>query len=146
MLRIKGERRRSCDGRGADFPGLRLDELLPLREREAMTDEEMRRLLSRCLVEPGSRRPSIETLLHAFLPAAHVDHVHADAICALANAPDPEAAVHAALGPDVAVLAYVRPGFELSRSVADAAPARRRSCSPITGSSPGARPQRSRTR
>ena len=37
-----------------------------------------------------ARGPSIETLLHAFLPAAHVDHVHADAICALANAPDPE--------------------------------------------------------
>ncbi len=118
VLRIKASGVDLAAAGAADFPGLRLDELLPLREREAMTDEELVAHVSRCLVEPGSRRPSIETLLHAFLPAAHVDHVHADAICALANAPDPEAAVHAALGPDVAVLAYVRPGFELARRAA----------------------------
>ena len=80
--------------------------------------------LTRCLVEPDAPRPSIETLLHAFLPAAHVDHVHADAICALANAPDPEAAVHEALGDDVAVVPYLRPGFELSKRVAELADAR----------------------
>ena len=80
--------------------------------------------LSHCLVEPDAARPSIETLLHAFLPAACVDHVHADAICSLANAPDPGAAVRDALGPDVAVVDYIRPGFELSKSVAELADAR----------------------
>ena len=89
-----------------------------------MSDEEMVAYLARCLVEPDAPRPSIETLLHAFLPAAHVDHVHADAICSLANAPDPEAAVHEALGDDVAVVPYLRPGFELSKRVADLADAR----------------------
>src|SRR5262249_29506989 len=89
-----------------------------------MTDEEMVAYLARCLVEPDSARPSIETLLHAFLPAAHVDHVHADAICALANAPDPAAAVHEVLGPDVAVVDYIRPGFDLSKRVAELASAR----------------------
>ena len=86
--------------------------------------------LARCLVEPDAPRPSIETLLHAFLPAAHVDHVHADAICALANAPDPEAAVHEALGDDVAVVAYLRPGFELSKRVAALAGRARRRARP----------------
>ena len=89
-----------------------------------MTDEEMVAYLARCLVDPEAPRPSIETLLHAFLPAAHVDHVHADAICSLANAPDPEAAVHEALGEDVVVVPYLRPGFELSRRVAELAGAR----------------------
>jgi rhamnose utilization protein RhaD (predicted bifunctional aldolase and dehydrogenase)/NAD(P)-dependent dehydrogenase (short-subunit alcohol dehydrogenase family) len=89
-----------------------------------MSDEEMVAYLSRCLVDPDAPRPSIETLLHAFLPAAHVDHVHADAICALANAPDPEAAVHEVLGEDVAVVPYLRPGFELSKRVAGIADAR----------------------
>ena len=89
-----------------------------------MTDEEMVAYLARCLVEPEAARPSIETLLHAFLPAAHVDHVHADAICSLANAPDPVAAVRDALGPDVAVVDYLRPGFELSKRVAELADAR----------------------
>jgi rhamnose utilization protein RhaD (predicted bifunctional aldolase and dehydrogenase)/NAD(P)-dependent dehydrogenase (short-subunit alcohol dehydrogenase family) len=123
-IRIKGSGSDLATATAADFPGLWLDDLLTLREREAMTDEEMVAYLGRCLVDPESPRPSIETLLHAFLPAAHVDHVHADAICSLANAPDPEAAVHDALGEDVAVVPYLRPGFELSKRVADLARAR----------------------
>jgi rhamnose utilization protein RhaD (predicted bifunctional aldolase and dehydrogenase) len=124
VLRVKGS---GTDLKtiGADgFPGLFLDELLPLRERAAMTDEEMVAYLAHCMVEPGSRRPSIETLLHAFLPARHVDHVHADAICALTNTPDAERHVREALGPDVALVPYIRPGFDLSRQVADLAGAR----------------------
>jgi rhamnose utilization protein RhaD (predicted bifunctional aldolase and dehydrogenase)/NAD(P)-dependent dehydrogenase (short-subunit alcohol dehydrogenase family) len=124
VIRIKGSGSDLATITAADFPGLWLDDLLPLRERDAMSDEEMVAYLSHCLVEPDAARPSIETLLHAFLPAAHVDHVHADAICALANAPDPAAAVREALGPDVAVVDYVRPGFELSCRVADLADAR----------------------
>ena len=110
-----------------------------------MSDEEMVAYLARCMVEPGSRRPSIETLLHAFLPAAHVDHVHADAICALTNNPEPERHVRAALGADVAVVPYLRPGFDLSRQVADARRAPAPWFSRSTGSSRGARRTKSRT-
>jgi NAD(P)-dependent dehydrogenase (short-subunit alcohol dehydrogenase family) len=78
----------------------------------------------RAMLDPDAPRPSIETLLHAWLPASDVDHVHADAICALANAPDPQAAVHDALGDDVAVVDYLRPGFELSKRVAGCTGAR----------------------
>jgi rhamnose utilization protein RhaD (predicted bifunctional aldolase and dehydrogenase)/NAD(P)-dependent dehydrogenase (short-subunit alcohol dehydrogenase family) len=124
VLRIKGSGSDLATATERDFPGLWLDDLLPLRERDAMSDEEMVGYLARCMVEPDAPRPSIETLLHAFLPAAHVDHVHADAICSLANAPDPEAAVREALGGDVAVVPYLRPGFELSKRVADLAGAR----------------------
>ncbi len=124
VLRIKGSGSDLATAERRHFPGLWLDDLLPLRERDAMTDEEMVAYLLRCLVEPDGARPSIETLLHAFLPAPHVDHVHADAICALANAPDPDAAVRDALGPDVAVMPYLRPGFELSKRVAGLAGAR----------------------
>jgi rhamnose utilization protein RhaD (predicted bifunctional aldolase and dehydrogenase) len=123
VLRIKGSgtdlKTIGPDG----FPGLYLDELLPLRDRAAMSDEAMVEYLAHCMVEPGSRRPSIETLLHAFLPARHVDHVHADAICALTNTPDAERHVREALGPDVAVVPYIRPGFALSRQVAELAEA-----------------------
>ena len=124
VIRIKGSGSDLGTVTVSDFPGLWLDELLPLRERAAMSDEEMVAYLTRCLVEPDSARPSIETLLHAFLPATHVDHVHADAICSLANAPDPGAAVREALGEEVAVVRYLRPGFELSRRVAELADAR----------------------
>ena len=124
VLRIKGSGSDLATCEPRDFPGLWLDDLLALRDRETMTDEEMVSYLARCLVEPDAPRPSIETLLHAFLPAAYVDHVHADAICALANAPDPEAAVRDALGGDVAVVPYLRPGFELAKRVAEHADAR----------------------
>lgn len=124
VLRIKGSGSDLATVEARHFPGLWLDDLLPLRGRESMSDDEMVAYLTRCLVEPDAPRPSIETLLHAFLPAAHVDHVHADAICALANAPDPESAVHETLGADVAVVPYLRPGFELSKRVADLAGAR----------------------
>src|SRR5579862_6906661 len=121
VIRIKGSGSDLASCNAAHFPGLWLDELLPLQAREAMSDEEMLAYLARCLVDPSAPRPSVETLLHAFLPAAHVDHVHADAICALANAPDPAAAVRDALGDDVAVVDYIRPGFELSCRVAELA-------------------------
>lgn len=123
VLRVKGS---GTDLKtiGADgFPGLYLDELLPLREREAMSDEEMVAYLAHCMVEPGSRNPSIETLLHAFLPARHVDHTHADAICVLTNTPEGQRHIRAALGDDVAIVPYSRPGFGLSRDVAQLADA-----------------------
>ena len=124
VLRIKGSGTDLATIDADGFPALYLDELLPLRERAAMSDEEMTDYLARCMVDPRARRPSIETLLHGFLPARHVDHVHADAICALTNGPAPEAAVREALGDDVAAVPYIRPGFELSRRVADLADAR----------------------
>ena len=61
------------------FAALRLDEILPLRGREAMDDAEMVDHLRRCALDPDTPRPSIETLLHAFVRAPHVDHTHPDA-------------------------------------------------------------------
>ncbi len=107
-----------------DFPALWLDDLVAVQEREAMTDEEMVGYLMRCLADPTSGRPSIETLLHAFLPATHVDHTHADTICALTKTPDGPRHVAAALGDDVAYVPYVRPGFALSQRVGCLAGAR----------------------
>jgi rhamnose utilization protein RhaD (predicted bifunctional aldolase and dehydrogenase)/NAD(P)-dependent dehydrogenase (short-subunit alcohol dehydrogenase family) len=63
----------------------------------------------------------METLLHAFLPFAHVDHVHADAILALANHSGGREAVHDALGPGYAYLDWERPGFSLATAVANVA-------------------------
>src|SRR5438105_7033378 len=52
------------------FPAVRLDYIAPLLDRKEMPDEEMVDYLARCLLDPGGPRPSIETLLHAFIPAA----------------------------------------------------------------------------
>jgi len=103
------------------FPAVRLDYIEPLRTREGdMSDQEMVDYLARCLVDPSSARPSIETLLHAFLPARAVLHTHADAILALTNTSGREETVRACFGAAVITVPYLRPGFRLSRDVADA--------------------------
>ena len=61
------------------FTGLRLDEVLVLRERERLPDTEMVAYLRRCMTDPDRPRASIETLFHAFHPAVAIDHTHADA-------------------------------------------------------------------
>jgi rhamnulose-1-phosphate aldolase/alcohol dehydrogenase len=103
------------------FPAVRLDYIAPLRDRdEEMSDQEMVDYLAQCLTDPASARPSIETLLHAFLPARAVLHTHADAILALTNTRGREETVRACFGDDVILVPYRRPGFRLSRDVADA--------------------------
>ena len=68
-----------------DFTPLRLKETLPLLERDEMSDEDMVAHLARCQIDPAAPRSSIETLLHAFIPAAHVHHTHPDGINVLAG-------------------------------------------------------------
>ena len=105
----------------AQFPAVRLDYIAPLRSRqEDMSDEEMVDYLARCLVDPSSPRPSIETLLHAFLPVQAVLHTHADSILALTNSKRREETVRECFGESVTVVPYRRPGFQLSREVAEA--------------------------
>jgi rhamnulose-1-phosphate aldolase/alcohol dehydrogenase len=97
-----------------DFVPLYLDALLPLATYETMDDADVVEHLARAVVRAGSRRPSVETLLHAFLPADHVDHVHANSICALTNQPNARETVAAVLGEEVGFVPYVRPGFALA--------------------------------
>jgi rhamnulose-1-phosphate aldolase/alcohol dehydrogenase len=102
------------------FTGLRLEEILPLAERAAMPDEEMVAYLARCQLDPSMPRPSIETLLHAFIPHPHVDHTHPDAIGAIVGATDGERLAEECFGTDAVWIPYIRPGFALSKLVAEA--------------------------
>jgi rhamnulose-1-phosphate aldolase/alcohol dehydrogenase len=99
------------------FAVLRLDDLAALYTREEMSDEDMVGYLAHCQLEPAAPRPSIETLLHAFIPAAHVHHTHPDAINALACAREGERLVRECFGGRAAWISYVRPGFELAKEV-----------------------------
>jgi rhamnulose-1-phosphate aldolase/alcohol dehydrogenase len=102
------------------FTPLRLDDLLPLLERDEMNDEELVSYQHRCMLDPSASRPSIETLLHAFLPALHVYHTHADAICTLTDTSDSTKLIHKVYGDKVVLVPYVRPGFRLAKLVAEA--------------------------
>src|SRR5262249_28021523 len=73
--------------------------------------------LARCQLDPDAPRSSIETLLHAFIPAAHVHHTHPDTINALAAARDGERLVAECFGDEAAWVPYIRPGFTLAKQV-----------------------------
>lgn len=109
---------RGCEAR--HFSPLRLEPLRRLASRGRMTDEDMVAFMERCLLDPKAPRPSVETLLHAFIPQAAIDHTHADAILALANTRDGRRLVRRVLGEDLLWIPYIQPGFELSRRVCDA--------------------------
>src|SRR5216684_3498094 len=70
------------------LPAVRLAPLRKLRARDALSDEDMVRIQRANLIDPGAPNPSVETLLHAFLPHKFVDHTHATAVLSLADQPD----------------------------------------------------------
>ena len=72
----------------AGLPAVRLDRLRRLRARAALSDEDMVRVQRENLLEPAAPNPSVETLLHAFLPHKFVDHTHANAVLSLVDQPD----------------------------------------------------------
>jgi len=103
-----------------DLPGLALEPLRRLRGLESLSDDEMENQLRIHLLEADSPNPSVETLLHAFLPHRFVDHSHADAVLALTNQPEGEALVREALGERVVVVPYIMPGLPLAKAVIEA--------------------------
>ncbi len=107
------------------LPGTDLAWLRRLRALPALSDEAMVNELRGALFDAAAATPSIETLLHAWLPARVVDHTHADAILALSNREDGLACLREALGDDAILLPYVKPGFDLAKAAADAADTQR---------------------
>lgn len=117
VLWVKGSGSDMATSVARDYPALRLAELTALADVEEMTDEEMVAYVARALVDPTSPRPSIETLLHAFVPKTHIDHVHADSICALTNHAEGRQVVAEVLGDGYAYVDWVMPGFDLAKVV-----------------------------
>ncbi len=124
VLWVKGSGSDLATIRADGFTGLRLPEVLPLAERDEMSDEEMVAYLGRCQLDPKMPRASIETLLHAFVPHPHVDHTHPDSIGAIVGAVDGERLAEQCFAGEAIWIPYLRPGFALSKLVADAVKSR----------------------
>jgi rhamnulose-1-phosphate aldolase/alcohol dehydrogenase len=120
VLRVKGSGSDLKSVQRKDFPGVRMDDIRALLERHDMGDQDMVGYLAHALQDPGGVRPSIETLLHGFVDAHAVVHTHADAIVSLTNNDRPREVLTSVYGKDVIPLEYRRPGFKISREVADA--------------------------
>src|SRR4051794_38627039 len=103
----------------AGLPAVRLDPLRKLRAREALSDEDMVRVQRANLLDPSAPNPSVETLLHAFLPHKFVDHTHSSAVLSLTDQPDGEALCEEEYGDCMGYVPYIMPGFALAKAAAE---------------------------
>ena len=101
------------------LPSIKLDPLLKLRNLKKLSDEDMVNQQRSNLLKSTSPNPSVETLLHAFLPFKFVDHTHATPFLILANLPNYKEIVNEIFGTKLAVVPYIMPGFDLAKSAAD---------------------------
>ena len=104
--------------KAAGLPAVKLEPLLKLRQLSKLSDEDMVNVQRANLLNSSSPNPSVETLLHAFLPYKFIDHTHSTPFLALANLPDPKAAMREIFGEDFAMVPYVMPGFDLAKMAA----------------------------
>jgi rhamnulose-1-phosphate aldolase/alcohol dehydrogenase len=102
------------------LPGVKLDALRQLRNLPGLSDEAMVNDQRTNLLDASSPNPSVETLLHAFLPHKFVDHSHADAILVIANQPNSVKLCKEIYGDELGVVPYIMPGFDLAKAAAEA--------------------------
>jgi rhamnose utilization protein RhaD (predicted bifunctional aldolase and dehydrogenase)/NAD(P)-dependent dehydrogenase (short-subunit alcohol dehydrogenase family) len=102
------------------LPGLHLNRLQELQALNALDDAQMVNQIRCNLFDSQAPTPSIEALLHTFLPAKYIDHSHADAILTLSNQKNGEEQLKKAFGDEVIILSYIHPGFSLAKAVVEA--------------------------
>ncbi|MDE2462853.1 MAG: bifunctional aldolase/short-chain dehydrogenase, partial [Alphaproteobacteria bacterium] len=102
----------------AGLPAVRLAPLRRLKALDRLSDADMVAFQRLNLLDPAAPNPSVETLLHAFLPHKFIDHTHSTAVLALTDQPDGEAIVRDLYGTRVAYVPYTIPGFALAKAVA----------------------------
>jgi rhamnulose-1-phosphate aldolase/alcohol dehydrogenase len=119
VIHVKGSGWDMGEIEPAGLPAVKLEPLRKLRKLEKLSDEDMVNYQRINLLDSTSPNPSVETLLHAFLPHKFIDHVHSTAVLALTDQPDGEAVVREVYGDRVAYVPYTIPGFALAKAVAD---------------------------
>ncbi len=119
VLCVKGSGWDLGDLEPAGLPAVRLDTLARLRGLPSLSDEDMVNAARTRLLVASAPTPSVETLLHAFLPHRFIDHSHADAILCLADQEEAGALAKEVFGARLAVVPYVMPGFALAKLAAE---------------------------
>jgi rhamnose utilization protein RhaD (predicted bifunctional aldolase and dehydrogenase)/NAD(P)-dependent dehydrogenase (short-subunit alcohol dehydrogenase family) len=102
----------------AGIPAVRLAPMQRLQGLDQLSDEDMVNAQRGNLLESQAPNPSVETLLHAFLPHKFIDHTHANAVLAVSDQPGGMALCREIFGPTMPVLDFVMPGFALAKEVA----------------------------
>jgi rhamnose utilization protein RhaD (predicted bifunctional aldolase and dehydrogenase) len=116
VLYVKGTGSNLADVCEKDFTAMDLAALHALLADESLPDAELMRRIDACKRVSAAPKPSIETLLHAALPCAYVEHAHADAVLAVANVAQGAEACAAAFGDCAPVVPYRHSGAALARA------------------------------
>ncbi|PHR53151.1 MAG: bifunctional aldolase/short-chain dehydrogenase [Robiginitomaculum sp.] len=115
VLCVKGSGWDMAEIEPAGLPAVRLEPLQQLQKLAELSDEDMVGFQRANLLDQASPNPSVETLLHAFLPHKFIDHAHANAVLAISNQPDGQEICREVYGDEMAIVPYVMPGFALSK-------------------------------
>ncbi len=96
------------------FTPVGLDYAKKLAALPSLSDPQMVNELATHTLRAGAPAPSVETLLHAILPHAYVDHTHADAMLSISNSPGGEQRIREIYGDKAVVVPYIMAGFDLA--------------------------------
>jgi len=101
------------------LPAVKIIALLKSRKLDKLSDEDMVTLLRANLIDPAAPNPSVEALLHAFLPHKFVDHTHSTAILAIADQAKSREMSTELFGTKMGFVPYIMPGFALAKAAAE---------------------------
>ncbi len=118
VLHVKASGHDMADIGAAGFAPLALAPLQKLKDASGLDDVMVAAQVAAATLDPEASRPSVEVLLHAFLPERHVHHSHANALLALSNQPDGVERCRALYGSRVVVQEYAKSGPELALAAA----------------------------
>ena len=118
VIAVKGSGADMADIEPWGLPMVKLEPLRQLRALEALSDEAMVNVQRLNLLDSTAPNPSVETLLHAFLPHKFVDHTHAASVLSLVDQPDGEALAREIYNGRMGIVPYIAPGFGLAKAAA----------------------------
>src|SRR5512144_1933934 len=119
VIAVKGSGWDMAEIEPQGLPAVKLEPLRRLRALAALSDEAMVNVQRLNLLDASAPNPSVETLLHAFLPHKFIDHTHAAAVLSIVDQPDGEALAREVYDGRMGIVRYIAPGFGLAKAAAE---------------------------
>ena len=119
VLCVKGSGWDMAEIEPAGHPAVRLAPIVELRTLEKLSDEDMVNVQRCNLLDSNAPNPSVETLLHAFLPHKFIDHTHSIGVLSVADQPNGGALCRELYGKRMGYVPYIMPGFLLAKKAAE---------------------------
>jgi len=116
VLRVKGSGADMASIAPDGFSAVRLLPMRQLRALDAIGDIDLVAIERANLIDAAAPNPSVEMMLHAFLPHTFVDHTHANAVLSIIDQPDGEQRCADVFGGRLGFVPYVMPGFGLAKT------------------------------